>query len=268
MRKLSNYLLSLSLLIALTAFVSCEKDSEDPIPEPTAGFSFVVSEDLSGIVTFTNSSIEATSYNWDFGDGKGTSTELNPVYTYTESGTYTVKLTAVNDGGINEVTQDVTVDVIPAAWVDWSSFTWFPGTVTFDENGAYFSLPAETPAWGQAGIYKEFQVEAGKSYKIDMNIELTAEFTDTWFEVWAGHEALVDGEDYSPAGGMLLSLNSWDCTVDVYNGLFSANSCTAPINFIATETGTAYVAIRGGAGSPTGFPGILVSNVVWEEVAK
>jgi PKD repeat protein len=43
-----------------------------------------------------------TSWAWDFqNDGSTDSTERNPVYTYTEDGTYTVKLTATNAGGSN-----------------------------------------------------------------------------------------------------------------------------------------------------------------------
>jgi len=37
------------------------------------------------------------AYQWDFGDGKGRSTEQNPKYVYEEPGTYTVSLT-VSDG--------------------------------------------------------------------------------------------------------------------------------------------------------------------------
>lgn len=42
-------------------------------------------------VNFTNKSINATQYKWDFGDGQ-TSTAANPVHTYTLPGIYTVRL--------------------------------------------------------------------------------------------------------------------------------------------------------------------------------
>ena len=47
-------------------------------------------------VNFTNTSVNASTFTWDFGDG-GTSTATNPSHTYTAFGTYTVKLIA--DGG-------------------------------------------------------------------------------------------------------------------------------------------------------------------------
>jgi PKD repeat protein len=49
-------------------------------------------------VTFTDQSIGATSWSWDFGD-TGTSTDKNPIYTYTSVGTYTVTLTVYNATG-------------------------------------------------------------------------------------------------------------------------------------------------------------------------
>jgi gliding motility-associated-like protein len=48
--------------------------------------------------TFINTSLSQnyTSWGWDFGDGVGTSNQLNPSYTYTNAGTYTITL-IVND---------------------------------------------------------------------------------------------------------------------------------------------------------------------------
>ncbi|MBL7807984.1 MAG: S8 family serine peptidase [Saprospiraceae bacterium] len=46
-------------------------------------------------VTFNNTSNNSTSYLWDFGDGM-TSTDVNPVHTYSAPGTYTVTLSATN----------------------------------------------------------------------------------------------------------------------------------------------------------------------------
>jgi hypothetical protein len=47
------------------------------------------------VATFTNTSVGATTYAWDFGDGN-TSTTTSPVHEYSATGTYTVTLTATN----------------------------------------------------------------------------------------------------------------------------------------------------------------------------
>lgn len=46
------------------------------------------------IVDFINNSISANVFEWDFGDGVGTSTEENPTYVYDTPGSYTVTLIA------------------------------------------------------------------------------------------------------------------------------------------------------------------------------
>lgn len=51
----------------------------------------------SDVANFSNTSTNATSYLWDFGDG-GISTETNPWYQFTANGTYTVMLIASNPG--------------------------------------------------------------------------------------------------------------------------------------------------------------------------
>ena len=55
------------------------------------------------LVTFTNASLNADTYSWDFGDGES-STETSPSHTYTADGTYDVTLTAINSGGSEAVT--------------------------------------------------------------------------------------------------------------------------------------------------------------------
>lgn len=65
---------------------------------PSAGFSSAQSSTNYLSYTFTNSSTNATSYEWDFGDGS-TSTEESPTHVYATHKIYTVKLTAKNESG-------------------------------------------------------------------------------------------------------------------------------------------------------------------------
>lgn len=62
-------------------------------PSPVANFSYSVTGNK---ISFnSDSSIGATIFSWDFGEG-GTSDQPNPVYTYTSKGTYHVCLTVFN----------------------------------------------------------------------------------------------------------------------------------------------------------------------------
>jgi PKD repeat protein len=75
---------------------------------PSASFT---SNSLGGQVAFTNTSSNADEVKWDFGDGSPTSSEENPVHTYTADGTYTVTLTASNECGETVTTSTVVVSV-------------------------------------------------------------------------------------------------------------------------------------------------------------
>jgi len=59
-------------------------------------------------VFFFDSSVTATAWNWDFGDGQ-TSQFQNPIYTYANPDTYTVCLTAYNECAFNTICENITV---------------------------------------------------------------------------------------------------------------------------------------------------------------
>lgn len=67
-------------------------------PLPTANFTGQGKGCAALTVAFTNTSWQAQSYLWHFGDGS-TSTADNPTYTYNQPGTYSVSLTAYGMGG-------------------------------------------------------------------------------------------------------------------------------------------------------------------------
>ncbi|MDD4985844.1 MAG: DUF2341 domain-containing protein, partial [Dehalococcoidales bacterium] len=73
---------------------------------PVASFTADVTNGYSPVtVQFTDTStINPTSWAWDFGDGT-TSIEQNPVHTYSTYGTNTVTLTATNGYGSNTITK-------------------------------------------------------------------------------------------------------------------------------------------------------------------
>lgn len=83
--------------------------------QPVADFTAVpVSGGAPLTVTFTNNSSYATGFLWSFGDGV-TSTLVNPAHTYTETGSYTVTLTAVNAYGSDARTRSQYITVTTGA---------------------------------------------------------------------------------------------------------------------------------------------------------
>jgi gliding motility-associated-like protein len=98
---------------------------------PTANFTASPNPGLENKPTqFTNLSIGAGSYIWNFGDGQ-TSTEVNPLYQFTSTGIFNVCLQAISPAGcIDTFCLDVSATVSPLAAVP-NAFT--PGK--FGKNG-------------------------------------------------------------------------------------------------------------------------------------
>ena len=116
--KKSLIFASLVAFMAIAA-VSCKKEAVDA-PKPRFTY------DASGlVVTFTNQSENADSFVWEFGDGAN-STEKNPVHTYADYGTYTVKLTAKNAGSSKSISDDIVLEkqavqmTIDGNFEDWT----------------------------------------------------------------------------------------------------------------------------------------------------
>jgi PKD repeat protein len=63
-------------------------------------------------VTFTNTSLNATSYFWSFSDG-AVSEEASPVYTFEQAGSYNVKLTASNEQQCEDIFEVAISTVAP-----------------------------------------------------------------------------------------------------------------------------------------------------------
>lgn len=103
----SRYFLSLFSLVLATLLFGCKDD--DPLPAPIAGWETLPNANRLEIgkpIKFVNLSTNADSFLWDFGDGN-TSTGIAPSHTYSESGSYTVKLTATTVD--NQTSEEVKV---------------------------------------------------------------------------------------------------------------------------------------------------------------
>jgi PKD repeat protein len=100
------------------------------------------------VVSFVNTSTNATSYSWNFGDG-GSSFSTNPSHTYSIGGDFTVTLTATNSAGSKSVSETVSivdkqmtqvkimkVTLVGMPFTNSSGVSWDP----FDGPDVYFNL--------------------------------------------------------------------------------------------------------------------------------
>lgn len=111
-KHLINYLILLPVLFIASG---CQKyEVGNPLPSTVSDFTFSATNSSKApcVITFTNKSLNANGYFWDFGNGK-TSTETNPVINYDTFGLFTVTLTctAVNDVYYNQLVKAMVINV-------------------------------------------------------------------------------------------------------------------------------------------------------------
>jgi len=95
-----------ALAVSFFTQTACKKEA------PVA--SFVANKTTATVkdtITFTNTSLNAQSYEWDFGDGNQSAAE-NAQHQYKKPGDYTVKLVAKGEGGTDEAIQILRIDIV------------------------------------------------------------------------------------------------------------------------------------------------------------
>ena len=156
---------------------------------PVADFSAnVTSGDEPLTVQFTDASVNATEWYWDFdNDGVNDSTTQDPIYTYSSDGTYTVVLTAVNgtESAVETKTDYITVNAVVASTPPVASFTTnetegsIPLTVMFNDTST--NTPTSW-SWDFNGDGTEDSTEQHPIYTFSStgsyNVTLTAENAD------------------------------------------------------------------------------------------
>lgn len=218
-----------------------------PAPAPVASFTYT-NDACSGLVEFTNTSQNAESYAWNFGDGAGldlseltgeegfdfsqffgdgstTSTEENPTMTYQNAGDYTVTLTATNECGTGTTQETVTVDMsAPTA-----SFTYSEngnGVVTFTNN----SQNATIYSWNFGDGSTSTEENPTHTYTANGNytVTLTASSpcgsdnaTQTVNIIITGIEEVTDGISIypNPANSIINIVNAENANVEIVNAL-------------------------------------------------
>ena len=166
---------------------STTKSVSIPYPVPVANFSFTGANNTAPCtVSFTNTSTNATSYIWDFGDGSQTSTLTNPQHTYNAGGTFAAQLTATSPGGSNAITKYVVI-LNPASGTN----------VTFNNpvfTDMYVTLNGTTLTISPGGSVTFYSVSGSSVYYSAYTYGVTTSNTQIGLELdWANTIPLPGG---------------------------------------------------------------------------
>jgi PKD repeat protein len=147
-------------------------------PIPVAYFTTSIQSGCAPLtVQFTDQSMHATSYYWDFGTGD-VSREKNPVYEFHEAGRYMVSLTTENQDGLRTTSRTM-VEVLAAPVADFQieeGFTGMENHVVL--NLINYSSGGSIYAWN---LVNEGCVECGdwSSLEVNPTLELNSIHPDS-----------------------------------------------------------------------------------------
>ncbi len=91
--------------------------------QPFAGFDFFIDDQT---VTFVNTSTNASSFEWDFGDGSAVSNEVSVEHTFEENGLYLVTLVASNGQCAGAISQNIALNLTSTSEQTIEEFILFP----------------------------------------------------------------------------------------------------------------------------------------------
>lgn len=100
---------SLLLPVAGLLLGACEpKQRDQPAPRPVAAFSAPAAIEMNTAFPIQNTSTNADTYAWEWGDGT-TSTDIAPSHSYSTKGRFRVRLRATGPGGTDTISQLILV---------------------------------------------------------------------------------------------------------------------------------------------------------------
>ncbi|MFI5219381.1 MAG: PKD domain-containing protein [Bacteroidia bacterium] len=186
------------------------------------------------VVDFTNTSTNATTYFWDFGDG-GTSSATNPSHTYATGGTYTVCLVATSGACSDSICQSVTVSGCTEGVVDGGMEAGSP-SAAWTEASTNFGTPLCTVAGCGVG---------GGS----------GPHTGTWWS-WFGGIALFEEGEQSQS--VTIPTNN---TANLYFWLEVPVACDGPTDFMKVAMDADTVFAVDGTSALCGVVGYTLQTV-------
>ncbi len=183
---------------------------------PVASFTYSPSQNLiaPARITFTNTSQNANSYQWDFGDGTS-STEVNPTKEFSKAGIFTVKLIALGKNTSSESKSDISINTPVITFTDLPSVD---KSVT--DLMAKYNLTGVSVA-----LIKDDKLVYAKGYGLADKFNNTSVKTDNLFRIASLSKSITGVAVLKLVEQSKLSL---DATVFGKNGVLGTDYGTQP----------------------------------------
>ncbi len=282
MKNISKRLFHCLMAASVLAAASCKKAKVEDrgLTESNleAGFNLTA---VAGKVNTYFAQVLDSSYighKWDFGNGTIVVGKASQEVFLPDAGVYTITHYATGKGGAtfssNKQVTIATSDPARGNLVKggkfetaadeafWNRITISDPAITWTRSSG--KLVAAGGSWGHSAVWQAITVEANKDYRFGMTVSGSGA-TDTWFEVYFGTTAPVNGSDYS-SGGIAIALNTWNgCGNTTFNGNIATIGCAGALvgqngKIRFTTAGTVYLLIKTG-GANLGTSGISIDNV-------
>ena len=273
---MKKFFIFASFIAAVAMLASCDKKGDAPKARFDAAIDGMT-------VTFTNMSKDAETFAWEFGDGQ-TSTEKDPVHTYAEAGTYTVKLTATNKAGSNSTEQAITLEQkswsikIDGNFEDWNDVPEALLAVSEIPEDAVYENLYKMMFCSDADyvyMYAEYNSEEGVVGPLDMLVDMDDDVTtganNYLFAEPSGTEILFEGypgdgydgaDIFTFAGGEDQTAWAWD-DQGITGAIVASEVKTLPNGNLAFEASIMRAMMPA---TPKSFNvGVFTSNTDWAE---
>jgi gliding motility-associated-like protein len=186
-----TYTVTLTVTSPAGCSSSVSGQAADVFPNPTAEFYVAPTiTTLGNLTSFFDQSVpQIVTWNWNFGDGMGTSTIQHPTYTYSDTGAFTVTLVVTGPGGC--------IDSINATIYVRDDFfsLYVPNVFTPNHDG-------HNDLWIPIGIYERISTHVFDRWGEE--VFSTSNVGDAW------NGKFRDGKADCPNGTYVYMIDAWD----------------------------------------------------------
>ena len=211
-------------------------------PRPAVSFSSnAITGCGSAAINFVNTTTNATSYTWNFGDGSPSSSQTNPTHTYTAAGSYSVTLTASNAGGCtNTATQSGMITIYPQPTASFSSNNnvCLGDTIFFSNlsngNGGFLTAHSwnfgdATPASTQTNPYHIYSAAGSFSVQLTSSTIHCNDDTTITVTIAPGPQVNFSPSPASGCGPLTVNFTNTTTGSPVYNWNFGDGSASSAL---------------------------------------